>query len=74
MKSIIKLNEKKQLEFEQLREYSEYLISDKFKIKTFHDRVRKTPNGYSIYRKTTKKKYIVNLNLINKKIEIKRSL
>ena len=57
-----------------MREYSEYLISDKFKIKTVFRQITKSPNGYSIYRKTSNKKYHVILNLINKKIEIKRSI
>jgi hypothetical protein len=68
------LNEKKQLEYEKLREDSEYLINDRLKIKTAFESINKFPNGYSIYRKTIKNRYIVILNLINNQIEIKRSI
>jgi hypothetical protein len=43
-------------------------------IKTGLNRISKSINGYIIYRRNSKNKFIISLNLITKKFEIKRSI
>jgi len=70
-----KLNKKQKIEFSKLKEYSEYLMNKKFTdIKTGLDRIRKSINGYIIYRFSSQNRYQVNLNLTTNKIELKRSI
>jgi uncharacterized FlaG/YvyC family protein len=68
-------NKKQKLEYSKLREYSDYLINnDLTDINTSLNKIRKSINGYIIYRLNSKNKFIICLNLITKKIEIKRSI
>ena len=43
-------------------------------IKTGLDRIRKSINGYIIYRFGSQNRYQVNLNLTTNQIELKRSI
>ena len=42
-------------------------------IKTRLDHIRKSLNGYSIYRFNSNKKYMIHLNLANNQIEFKEA-
>jgi len=69
------LNKKQKLEYLKLREYSEYLVKNNFTdINTSLNEVKKSINGYIFYRKKSKNKFIINLNLNTNQIEIKRSI
>jgi hypothetical protein len=69
------LNKKQKLEYSKLREYSEYLMKNNFNnIKTTLKEIRKSSNGYIIYRCNSNNKFIINLHLITNQIEIKRSI
>ncbi len=66
---------KQQLEYSKLGEYSEYLMNNNFPgIKTTLNHIRKSMKGYTIYRSNSNNKYIINLNLTNNQIELKRSI
>ena len=68
-------NKMQLLEYEKLREYSEYLMNKNFQdIKTSLNKIRKSINGYSFYILNSTNNYIINLNLITHQIEIKRSI
>jgi hypothetical protein len=72
---LIQLNEKQKLEYSKLKEYSEYLMSKNLTdIKTGLEHIRKSINGYAIYRFNSKNKYKITLNLITNQIEINRSI
>jgi len=43
-------------------------------IETSLNQISKSFNGYSIYRRNSKNKYIIYFNLIENKIEIKKSI
>jgi hypothetical protein len=43
-------------------------------IKTRLQRIQKTNNGYIIYRFSSTNKYIINLNLNTRKIELRKSI
>jgi len=68
-------NKKQKLEYSKLREYSDYLINnDLTDINTSLKKIRKSSNGYIIYRCNSNNKFIINLHLITNQIEIKRSI
>jgi hypothetical protein len=68
-------NKKQKLEYSKLREYSDYLINnDLTDINTSLNKIRKSTNGYIIYRLNSKNKFIICLNLNTNQIEIKRSI
>ena len=69
------LNKEKELEYSKLKEYSEYLMSNIFKIiKTTLIYIKKSTNGYSIYRSYYKNNYIIIININTNQIELKRSI
>jgi hypothetical protein len=69
------LNKKQQLEYSKLREYSEYLISSNYNgIKTTLNEIRKSINGYIIYRHNSNNRYITKFNLNTNQIELKRRI
>ena len=68
-------NKKQKLEYAKLREYSDYLINnDLTDIDASLNKIRKSINGYIIYRLNSKNKFIICLNLNTNQIEIKRSI
>ena len=63
------------MEYSKLKDYSEYLLSNEFTdINTILNTIRKSRNGYIIYRHNSKNKFIIDLDLIKNQIEIKRSV
>ncbi len=69
------LNKKQQLEYSKLRKYSEHLMNNNFNnIKSTLKEIKKSVNGYTVYRVNSSNKYMINLNLITNQIEIKKSI
>ena len=63
------------LEYTKLKDYSKDLLSERFNnIETKFHIIKKTTNGYDIYRCNSRNKYIIILNINDNQIEIKRSI
>ena len=70
-----KLDEITHAEYSRLNEYSELLIRDHFKnVNTKLDNIKRSRNGYSVYRFNSKNKWIVKINIACYLTEIKRSI
>jgi aspartyl aminopeptidase len=69
------LIKKQQSEYSKLRKYSEHLMNNNFNnIQSTLKEIKKSVNGYTVYRYNSSNKYIINLNLITNQIELKKSI
>jgi hypothetical protein len=68
------LNLEQEAEFNRINKYSECLIIDFNKIETCLKNMRKTVNGYTIYRASSDINWIIKIKIDNNQIEIKRGI
>jgi hypothetical protein len=69
------LNLVQEAEFNRINKYSDSLISENFnKIETCLKNMRKTVNGYTIYRASSDINWIIKIKIDNNQIEIKRGI
>ena len=67
-------NEKQEAEFSKISKYSDNLISENFnKAESVLKNMRKTINGYTIYRASSDINWIVKINIRDNQVEVKRS-
>lgn len=73
--SVNDLNDKYPNEYNELKDYSDYLIKQTLNnIETQFNQIYRTANGYTIYRSNSESKCIIRMNFNNNLIEIKRSI